>query len=749
MPARHLDKPALVIDSYDLYDGTLGLAVGNGNDLVENGEIIELRSSLKNIGPGTAYGTEIILDSISTDIEVLAGNALLGDIFPNQVKDSQLSFRVLRTFSADQLHFNLFVRDKIGVGTLRRSFSEPVYARTPKLAWSWSVLDSTGKKLRDSSAEKHSKLTNGANYELQIIPRNIGKITATDVVLQLAANPANFVSLSKNTFDDIGHIKAESQSSILRTNFIVHREFQGSFFDLHIQMRQSEFQGITDIIRIPIEARSPQLVVYVEKLNTSNRDDLIEQGENVEISFKIRNNGKLAADSVRISLELEHQYIDFYETEKLVGSIPPDSTETEKFSFYVRPAAVDTFQLLVKLRQSDKFPPIEEKFVYSIFEAQPIVSIVRGEEDENAKGFFPDTKQSSSIIDSQSSGLSDWLILSSTSNLINAQKVAIDGHMVDDFEIEKAGSAIRFRGTNDLKASLSNGLHTISVWLHNRIEQIHFWKEFKKLKMYESENFGKGYALIIGISKYGQGFRNLPEVEKQAKELGELLAANDFEVTYLLDIEHNVTLQAVEDAVSDLNKRMDTSKDRLFFYYGGHGKAVKPAFGDSIAYLILNNYDLNNLDNTCLSMEDIFSGKYMRQLKAKHILFAVDACVASIGRRMGEPDDSSIRKFMSLSLLYDLTKNPGRSIFTAGSGAQEAIDEEGKGGIFTTALINALRGEADLYYGDGNGVTILNELETYLRAHVSSAARMRRWAQEPARYDFGNGQFIFYRTAHN
>jgi len=322
-------------------------------------------------------------------------------------------------------------------------------------------------------------------------------------------------------------------------------------------------------------------------------------------------------------------------------------------------------------------------------------------------------------------------------------EIAIDDVPVLDLQIDLGPGKLLFRGDQSMVDKLSNGIHTITVYLNNKREEFIFWKELKELKQFQKEYFGNCYALIIGISRYGKGFRDLPEVESQAKELGKLLAKNHFQVTYLLDTEQKITLKTVNDAIKMLNRKMDPNKDKLFFYYGGHGKAIKPAFGDSIAYLILNDYDINDLENTCLSMDEIFGGKYLRWINAKHVLYAIDACVASIGRRLGRPSEKETRQFVDLNLLYSLTKEPGRTIFTAGSGAQEAINEKGKGGIFTKALIKALSGDADQFYGDGNGATIMNELESCLTAYVTSEARLKRWPQQPARFDFGNGQFVF------
>jgi len=738
IPVRHLDKPILAIASCKINDGKTGLAKGNDNSIPENEEIIELDVIVKNDGVGVALNTKLTLASINTGINVLRKNVFLGDIVPNQTKGGKLAFKIPRVYQAEQLKFELEVTDTLAASHIRRAYSVAIGRSMPVLAYDFRILNSLGKQV--------TQITNGEEFVLEISPKNEGNNTATQVELRVIT-PSS-VQLDREIVT-IGRLEAGIVGAPAQVRLRVPRSFRASQLTLGLQLTQSDFPKLSDQQMIPVHLRRPLLTV-ADHLNTSDGDVFIKQRETVELHLQVRNDGDLAAEDVRVALQLDKSGIDFHEGEKLLGTVPPSNSISTKFSFHVKgSAARGPLSVVVKIRQADGFDGVENKLDYQILKEDTLVLQVKGKETEQVPRFVspkptneqPDIAKQPKV----SSTLSDWFAAPINQHFSTIKDVTIDGEPIPSLKIEQVGKEIRFRGADELKDKLRRGSHKISMWLDGIKQEFYFWKGLEELQYYQKESFGNNYALIIGISNYGKGLSNLPEVGAQVRELGKLLEASDFKVTYLLDTERKVTRQAVDVAISELNKKLNVQKDRLFFYYGGHGKADKPAFGGSLAYLILNEYDMDDLESTCLSMDDICS-KYVKQIKAKHILFAIDACFASIGFRLIKPDQESIRQFMDLNLIYSLTRDSGRTIFTAGKGAQEAIDEPGKGGIFTTALINALKGDADLHYGDGNGVTIMNELETYLHTRITSEARLKNRLQEPERYDYGEGQFVFFHN---
>lgn len=343
-----------------------------------------------------------------------------------------------------------------------------------------------------------------------------------------------------------------------------------------------------------------------------------------------------------------------------------------------------------------------------------------------------------------SNSLEPLISLKLDKHMSEIKNVKFDGIETSKMDLEIIGNDLSVRGEKKWFEKLRDGYHEVTAFIGGKYKKIKLYKENGELLKYKNKNMGKSFAILIGISKYHtREFDDLIEVENDCRELGKVLENNNFDVTYLLDTEMNVNYENLNATIFKINKKMNPLKDQLFFYYGGHGKAIKPPFGDSTAYLILNDYDLSNIENTCLSMDDIVRGKYTKNINAKHALYAIDACVAGLDLRNTYTDTSQLRKFKDLSLIYSITEKPSRTILTAGTGGQLVINDRGAGGIFTLALIKALKGEADLKYGDGNAILMMNELDTYVKTEVSADAFLQNWKQLPRRLDFGEGQFIF------
>jgi hypothetical protein len=99
---------------------------------------------------------------------------------------------------------------------------------------------------------------------------------------------------------------------------------------------------------------------------------------------------------------------------------------------------------------------------------------------------------------------------------------------------------------------------------------------------------------------------------------------------------------------------------------------------------------------------------------------------------------SQRNRFKALADIEALTSEPGRTILTAGTGGEDALDISA--GIFTAALIDGIRGKADF---DRNGVVAYFELFAYVRGRVNAEARQWVRKQQPADYQLGNGRWVF------
>src|SRR5262249_4620706 len=161
--------------------------------------------------------------------------------------------------------------------------------------------------------------------------------------------------------------------------------------------------------------------------------------------------------------------------------------------------------------------------------------------------------------------------------------------------------------------------------------------------------------------------KDLPQAPKQGRTLGEYLKKYNFNVKYFLDDETKVDKKMIDDYLDSINDQLNPDGDVLLFYFGGHGVTQKSATGGEIGYLLPHTYDKNRIQSSAISMVYDIKQRYVNELRAKHILFAIDACVADVGLRNKPPSEKDLNRFTALADLLALTKDMGRTILTAGS----------------------------------------------------------------------------------
>ena len=315
------------------------------------------------------------------------------------------------------------------------------------------------------------------------------------------------------------------------------------------------------------------------------------------------------------------------------------------------------------------------------------------------------------------------------------------------------GPHIILRGPEQAVETLGqqNGLKTVLATIQNQVGEkivrpFYFWIENGKLTKYADDYLGgHAYAVIIGVSRYHSKdglFPDLPQATSQARELGKVLESLGFQIKYFLDDEVRVDKKAIENYLFyELNPKLDPKRDRVIFYFGGHGTSVYD-YGSSnkVGYLLPQDYDRQDIQNTAISMKTDVAGRYSSNLKAKHILFLIDACVAGAGFRSIPPNREEMDRFKKLATIRARTNEPGRTILTAGTDEQPAIDVNG--GIFTKALIKGLKGEADLF---SKGIVTVSELELLTYTEVNNYATSLGLTQIPKRIDIPEkrGEMIF------
>jgi uncharacterized caspase-like protein len=246
------------------------------------------------------------------------------------------------------------------------------------------------------------------------------------------------------------------------------------------------------------------------------------------------------------------------------------------------------------------------------------------------------------------------------------------------------------------------------------------------------------------------GYHALSGMVASARALADVLAELGFAKKNIITLyDEQATSAAVQNVLASFwPGGTNASADRLFFYFGGHGDKYSDNPSDkgrTIPYLVTYDFDPKKPTQTALLMRDL-ADRDSQNIVARHVLFALDACDSGLtlgGLGSSEAVDQRVRRFQALSLIRRDTENAARNLLVAGTGDQQALWQNG--GLFTRALIEGLKGGADL---NNDGVIQFEELGVYVRNRVTAQAAQTQVRQDPefrVLDQYGSGRILFVK----
>lgn len=247
---------------------------------------------------------------------------------------------------------------------------------------------------------------------------------------------------------------------------------------------------------------------------------------------------------------------------------------------------------------------------------------------------------------------------------------------------------------------------------------------------------GKKYAVVIGVSDYkfqDAGLKNLSYADDDAQAIAAFLqtpTGGSFSSADIkLLINADASLAAVRSALNGTFKRAKSS-DLIFVFIAGHG-APDPLASQNL-YFLLSDTKVVDMPRTAFPMNEL---KQMldTQVTAQRVVVMIDTCHSAgvnqktktivSGRQLEqEGDENNISNFFLTSQLF---KQTGRAILTS-SDVNEVSQESakwGNHGVFTWALLEGLKGKADL---NGDKFITTGELFQYTRANVQKATNFQQ-----------------------
>lgn len=236
---------------------------------------------------------------------------------------------------------------------------------------------------------------------------------------------------------------------------------------------------------------------------------------------------------------------------------------------------------------------------------------------------------------------------------------------------------------------------------------------------------GKRHALVIGINDYKQGvpgaLNKLDFAARDAEAVARTLSTRGGfgagAVTLLKD--EDATRAKVIENLKSLRSRIGED-DVVLIYFSGHGSMGMGEDGKPHYYLIPQNGVLTDLNRTAL-LDDLLE-ELIGQLPSRQVVMILDACYSGGGGTAIRARGVKNPTLTTLPAPRPLIEPTAGRIFMAASKPEQVAweDDQRKGGLFTSYVIEGLSGAADR---DGRGVVTALDLYQFVSPRVREYAR--------------------------
>ena len=241
-------------------------------------------------------------------------------------------------------------------------------------------------------------------------------------------------------------------------------------------------------------------------------------------------------------------------------------------------------------------------------------------------------------------------------------------------------------------------------------------------------------AIVIGVNQYSDAsIAPLRFAKADAVEVSSVLTTNGWDVITITTDESgstgSATASGIQAALKQVAKR--GKLDSFIFYFCGHGFSNSKKVG----YLALGDTTLSNLESTALAIPSLIDAS--GTIDATHKSYFFDACRNVPGRAIGietkKMDKDLFESFRSLS------EETSAAVFlSCKQGELSYENSELKHGVFTSAVLEGLRGEAAV-----EGTVTSDSLKSYVSKRVPEIEKAQTpWAfvsgSAPAEYSKGS-----------
>ena len=253
IPTSKFLPPTFKLTSWTINDGKIGMADGNNNGLVENGESVEILLTIRNEGSGPAYGSKIAVSMQEFGVVPIQNFMFIGAIGPESEIIVPIGFRVPVTFKKEMFSFSIHVEDERKATSYRESIKIESEYRFPEISFDFIVHDGT---TSGSKGNRNGLIEQGEMIELEILTENNGDFEAEDVTLKINYDHPG-VSMKANSSVGgvsfpIGFIPAKQYGRKQIIPFDIKYTAEVGDFELTVIIDLANFNGIREKINFEI-----------------------------------------------------------------------------------------------------------------------------------------------------------------------------------------------------------------------------------------------------------------------------------------------------------------------------------------------------------------------------------------------------------------------------------------------------------------------------------------------------------------
>lgn len=731
-----LERPNLVVKSVRVNDGTEGVASGNANGIIENGETVELHVFVENTGVGDAYGVKLsLIEATPSGVEVVQGEGDIGHIGVKETGRGKVVIRIPRPIDVATIQAKFRVEEvERKAAKIERAMSFTATTLKPSLAIRIDWNDGDGGQARGNG---NGIWESGETVEGTITVHNRGSIPAEGVELIIQA--AGSVTLGQREFR-VGRLGPNQTSTPLRTTVTVPRTYEGKDIVIETIMRQQDFPEVKERQVQAVTLRRPSLVVVQRLLNQTKGEGeaigSVVQGENAKLEIRIRNEGRLDAQAVVVSVASEQPEIRLEGKKTFtIGAIPSGQTSEPVLipMNVLRATPIGSAGITVEVSQED-FPRLVQKGVLMVREEGAEEVTVAGEAPKAPRKNISAPMEINRVVilSAPPSGpipQETFDLVWKITEDITSMEVRVNGEKIPTQGSRGIGLKEKVQKTEEKhlreKIPLKPGLNKIEVVAYDTANK----KWTDSIHVTRLEVRSEIWAVVIGISKY----QNIPSLRYARRDaeayrayLTEYLGVPSENIRTLFDEE--VTVQSMRQTLGTWLRKKAGTNDTVFIYFAGHG-APEPDTGSGDGdgfekYLLATDADPNDLYSTALPMKEV--AEIFARLSAERVVFIVDSCFsgASGGRTLLAKQGA--RATLSEHFLERVTEGKGRVILSASRANEVSMEDAKYGGghgVFTYYLLEGLKGKADYSL---DGLVDAEEIYRYVSDKVPAETARRQ-----------------------